>query len=176
VVLRTGDRQTAHAAASKTDLEARLESLPPSRIAVGGGTAIFVWGSCFHQRQRIRQLLVGAPGAEVPAIAHGMPRPDLFAALHPTLELPLAGKVERDPDSPDDPFLNSYHSGFWALVPFEPIRAPEVAELIAIARLDDGAEATASLGRLELDPAPVTGSTLPSNGPSRSAWPRTSRR
>jgi len=167
VQLRTGDRPAADRAATQSGLEVRLESRLPERLAVGGGNALFLWGSCFHQRRRIRELRVGLPGAQVPAIAHGMPRPDLFAALHPTLELPLSAPVEHDPESEDDPFLSSYHSGFWALVPFAPIRAPRVAEMTTIAWLDDGRQARAPLGRIELDPAPLTAATMRSNGPGQ---------
>ena len=75
-----------------------------------------------------------------------MPRPDVFAALHPTLNLPLAAPIERDDDSEEDPFLMSYRSGFWAIVPFEPIDEPTSVDLVVTARLENGAVATARWG------------------------------
>jgi len=96
-----------------------------------------------------------------------MPRPEVFRRLHPTLDPSESTALERDEASEDDPFLMSYRSGFWAIVPFVPIREPASAELTAIATLEDGTIERATLGRIELDPglreAPVT--TANGHGP-----------
>ena len=142
--------RTAHREESETELDVRLETTLPSQLAVGGGNAVVLWGACFHRRQRIRELRVGVPGSEAAAIAHGMPRPDVFAALHPKLELPLPAPIERDDDSEEDPYLRSYRSAFWVIAPFEPVDHPVSRELGVVARLEDGTVATASLGQIEL--------------------------
>jgi glycosyltransferase involved in cell wall biosynthesis len=160
----TSEKRTIHGRENETELDVRVETGIPSRLAVGGGNAVVLCGSCFHRRQRIRELRVGLPGSEAPAIAHGMPRPDLFTALHPRLELPLAAHIERDDGSEEDPYLMSYRSGFWVIASFEPVDEPVSTELRATARLEDGTVATASLGRIELDPGPGAGATAAGNG------------
>ena len=99
----TSQKRTVHRQENEAELDVRVENALPSRLAVGRGNALVVWGSCFHRRQRIRELRVGVRGSEAAAVAHGMPRPDVFAALHPTLSLPLAAPIERDDDSEEDP-------------------------------------------------------------------------
>ena len=178
----TSQKRRIHRAQNEAELDVRVESALPSRLAVGRGNAFVVWGCCFHRRQRIRELRVGVGGLETPVVAHAMPRPDLFAELHPTLSLPLAGPIERDDDSAEDPFLMSYRSGFWAIARFEPIDEPTSVDLVVAARLEDGAVARGSVGRIELDPGAVRGGRRDaerrrSRGPwSPSAWPPTSRR
>ncbi|MEK6326333.1 MAG: glycosyltransferase [Actinomycetota bacterium] len=147
-------KRTAHREESETELDVRLENALPSQLAVGRGNAVVLWGACFHRRQRIRELRVGVPGSEAAAIAHGMPRPDVFAALHPKLELPLPAPIDRDDDSEEDPYLRSYRSGFWVIAPFEPVDRPVSRKLGVVARLEDGTVATASLGQIELHPGP----------------------
>jgi hypothetical protein len=134
------------------ELEARLETPLPVQLAVGGGTALFVAGWCFHRRRGIPDLRIGPPGHEVSAIAHAMPRPDVFRAHHPLLDRDTDAALECDEDSLDDPFLMSYGSGFWGIVPFEPVQQPTSVEMGAIATLDDGTAARAALGRIELYP------------------------
>lgn len=150
-------------------LEVRLESPVPSPLAVGGGNALVVWGTCFHRSEPIEELRVGVAGREAPTIAHGMPRPDLFEALHPALPLPLTAALEKDHASEEDPLLMSYRSGFWGIVPLEPVEKPTSVELGAVARLEDGTRANATLGRVELDPGPGEGAAAAGNG--RSAGP-----
>ena len=153
----TSQERTIHRQENEAGLDVRVESALPSRLAVGRGNALVVWGACFHRRQRIRELRVGIPGREATAVAHGMPRPDLFAALHPTLNLPLEAPIERDDDSAEDPLLMSYRSGFWAIAPFEPIDGPTSVDLLVTAKLEDGADAGVSVGRIELAPRPLEG-------------------
>jgi glycosyltransferase involved in cell wall biosynthesis len=159
----TSQRRTIHRQDNEAGLDVRVENALPSRLAVGRGNALVVWGSCFHRRQRVRELRVGIRGREAPAVAHAMPRPDLFAALHPTLNLPLAAPIERDDDSEEDPFLMSYRSGFWAIAPFEPIDEPASVDLLVTARLEDGGTAGISVGRIELAPGPIDGAIATRN-------------
>ncbi len=160
----TSEKRTIHRREKEAELDVRIETALPSRLAVGRGSALVVWGSCFHRRRTIRELRVGVRGGEARAVAHAMPRPDVFETFHPTLSLPLAAPIERDDDSERDPFLKSYRSGFWAIVPFEPIDEPASVDLFVIARLDDGAAAETSAGRIELAPGPLEGAVETRNG------------
>jgi hypothetical protein len=160
----TSQKRTLQRHENEAELDVRMENTLPSRLAVGRGNALVVWGSCFHRRQRIRDLRVGIRGREAPAVAHAMPRPDVFADLHPTLSLPLAAPIERDDDSEEDPFLMSYRSGFWAIPPFEPIDEPTSVDLVVSARLEDGAVAETSMGRIELVPGSLDGAIATRNG------------
>ncbi len=99
-------------------------------------------------------------------IAHGMPRPDLFEALHPTLPLSPATGLERDDDSEEDPLLMSYRSGFWGIVALDPVEEPTSVELGTIARLAGGSSVSATLARIELDPGPGDGAAAGQNGHS----------
>jgi glycosyltransferase involved in cell wall biosynthesis len=152
-----------------TELEVRLEAAVQSPLAVGRGNALVVWGTCFHSTQPIEELRVGVAGSEARVLAHGMPRPDLLAALHPALSLPVREGVVEDDASEQDPMLMSYRSGFWGIVPLEPVEEPTSAELGVTARLADGSRVSASLGRIELDPGLGEAAAAPGNG--RSAGP-----
>jgi glycosyltransferase involved in cell wall biosynthesis len=159
-------QQAAHGEKGRGELEVRLETVLPSSLAVGRGNALVLWGTCFHRSKRIRQLRVGPSDHQTPVLSHSMPRPDLFEALHPRVALPLTEKIERDEDSDDDPLLMSYRSGFWGIVPFDPVSEPTSVELGAAAALEDGSLASASVGRIELDPGPGEGATGGGNGGS----------
>jgi glycosyltransferase involved in cell wall biosynthesis len=127
-------------------LYARLDAPLPEEVAVGAGTALFVYGVCFHPAARIRALHFVVGGEPQPVMAHGMPR------LEPFNEL---GQP------------HSYASGFWGIVQITPGMRPEL-ELLLRAELDGGARAIASLARIRLlrsiaRPAPIA---LPSrDGP-----------
>lgn len=152
---------------TEPELVARLESPLPRGLAVGSGNCLFVWGTCFHQSRAIRELRIGLRGAEQPASAFGMPRPDLFEALHPNHD-PLAASGV-DPRSDEDPLGRSYRSGFWAIAGLDPVTAPTRAELSALAVLEGGGEARASLGELELLPALGEPDPWPSGAASESS-------
>jgi glycosyltransferase involved in cell wall biosynthesis len=130
-------KQTAAGPGRDDELEARLEvELPPS-IPVGLGNALFVFGSCFHRRRRITKLWIQLDGRRIEPTAQRMPRRDLFEA---TRGREGAGEA--------------YRSGFWGIVPVEPIARRRVATVGLVARLDDGAEVAAELAPLALEPAP----------------------
>jgi glycosyltransferase involved in cell wall biosynthesis len=133
---------------------------------VGPGTAIFVSGWCFSPRARIGSLAVVVDGDVQPVMAHGMPRIDVFRALHPASD--ENAEASFDPGSEEDPFFRSYRSGFWALVRV-PCFHERDCELLLRATLEDGREALAELATIAITaraerPLSVTGPE-PSAGP-----------
>src|SRR5829696_3818326 len=118
---------------------AKLESPLPSSLPAGTATAVFCYGTCYHRHAAVAALELLVDGVRHRAAATRMPRPDIFRMLHP------AGRP-----SPDDPELRCYRSGFWGTVPI-PARADgDRVELALAARLADGAELVAPLGRIEV--------------------------
>jgi glycosyltransferase involved in cell wall biosynthesis len=109
-------------------LELRLELELPARLAVGRGNAVFVYGWCYHRRRRVRRLRILADGRSIEPMAQGMPRRDVFEAG------------------------GAYRSGFWGMVPFEPIGGRRVVAIQVAASLDDGTVLVGELATLELDP------------------------
>src|SRR5262249_18319875 len=77
-----------------------------------------------------------------------------------------AASIERDPESPRDPELRSYRSGFWATVPIRAPDQPGELELRLEARLDDGTRARAELGTIAAvePPEPPSYSSVPAGG------------
>ncbi len=120
----------------------------------GARTALFLLGTCFHRELGIRGIEIEAAGRLTAATAHGMPRLDLWQALHP-----LGGDASSngaDPASEDDPALRGYRSGFWATVPVEVPASGELA-LSLRASLTDGSTTMAPLGAIGVGgTAPVT--------------------
>jgi hypothetical protein len=149
-------------------LEVHLDSPLPARVAVGRGTAIFVHGWCFAPAARIASLSFVVDGAVQPVTAHGMPRLDAFRALHPHVDPFATRDLKSDPDSPDDPRLNAYASGFWGMVEIAGPRADGVCEIELRAELEGGGVAVAELGRVAVhtpDDAPVDYEPAPSDEP-----------
>jgi glycosyltransferase involved in cell wall biosynthesis len=130
-------------------LSASIDVPPPDSLAVGRGTALFVCGWCFHERLETAGLDLRLGDSAAPAMAHGMPRPDLRRRL----------RSER-----------AHRSGFWGIVPIEAGARPGAAELTVSATLADGSRAEARLATIELTgsatdsgnaPAPAVGSRHP---------------
>lgn len=109
-------------------LEVRLEGELPERLPVGRGNAVFVYGTCFHQRREVRDVELVVEGRRSRAIAHGMPRRDLFEAGLP------------------------YRSAFWGIVPFPALRESRRVAIRVEAELDDGSTAAAEPAAIELLP------------------------
>jgi ABC-type polysaccharide/polyol phosphate transport system ATPase subunit/glycosyltransferase involved in cell wall biosynthesis len=132
-----------------TRLDASLVRDLPTRIGVGGGTALFVDGTCATDAGRIRELAVVANGAQHPVIAHGMPAP---------------GNRGRAGDY------------WWALVTLPPHRCSETLVLGLHATISGGREASAKLGEVELtsgalaDVGHGNGEAVPSGGNGRAKW------
>jgi glycosyltransferase involved in cell wall biosynthesis len=140
------------------DLSVRIESDLPTTIDRGAAQALFVCGTCFHRRKEIRDLRIGVPGEEVPPAAMGMPRPDLFEALHPFIDPVRHPRGATDPQSDEDPELRSYRSGFWAIVPLSAARTNDVVEIHVVGRLADGSKSRTRVTRLDAappEPSPV---------------------
>lgn len=148
-------------------LDVRLDHPIPRELAVGGGAAVFVSGSCFSPTAGIRSLDIVADGVARPTAAHGMPRLDLFRALHPTLDPFATADTPSDPASDEDPYLRSYRSGFWGLARFAADgRDPHSLALHAV--LDDGREVTEEVASLTAPPAtvpPELEAPAPGDGP-----------
>jgi glycosyltransferase involved in cell wall biosynthesis len=141
----------------------------PAEVAVGTGTAVFVCGWCFHPAERIRSLRFMLDDVPQPVVAHGMPRLDPFTELHPGLD-PFAATDGGDPQSPEDPLLLSYRSGFWGLVTIPPQPPGGADHAVRLqAELVSGAPATAALGRIRALPAPAAPRTRSEVGPAEVA-------
>ncbi len=127
----------------------RLDHPLPRELAVGGGTAVFVSGSCFSRRgghplagDRGRR---GGPARGRPRHAAAGPVP--HAASHPR---PVRHRRNRHPTPARRRTrdLRSYRSGFWGLAHFGPGRRRRTHRLALRAVLDDGREVTEELATL----------------------------
>ena len=115
-------------ASAEAGLVARLDAPLPREIEVGGGTALFVCGTCFHRAEPISQLVLVLDELEQPFAAFGMPRLDqLESHRHP----------------------HAYLSGFWGTVRIAP-RPHGPFELKLRARLKGGGEATTTLATVDV--------------------------
>ncbi len=129
------------------ELYVQLEGELPQELTAGRATAVFVCGWCFHPGSSIASLSISADGVKRPVTAHGMPRLDPLAALHPRLERGALATTRSDPESAD-PLMHSYRSGFWATVALRGREPGRQTTLELHARLSDGGQATATLGRI----------------------------
>jgi hypothetical protein len=140
------------------DLIARLDAPLPSDLAIGGGTALFVAGWCVSPQGRVRALRFVVDGEEQPVAAHGMPRGDVFAALHP----------RADAASADDPAVTAYRSGFWGIVRIGPRSGSRPLRLSLRATLAGGRTVDAELATVAIraDGArPTERAPAPADGP-----------
>ncbi len=127
-------------------LQVNLDSPLPAEVSVGGGTALFVAGTCFAPDAEITDLHLTVDGAQQSVAAHGMPRLDHFRALHPGLDPYATGAVKADPESADDPLLLGYRSGFWGVARLEPKPAGEAYEIGLVGRTAEGDARNFKLG------------------------------
>jgi glycosyltransferase involved in cell wall biosynthesis len=118
-------------------LEVQLDAPLPDAIAVGGGTALFVAGTCFAPGAAVEALDLVVDGVAQPVLAHSMPRLDTLRALD---------------------VQESYRSGFWGLARIAPRAGATAVTLGLRARLTGGATAEHDLARIPLatPPEPVT--------------------
>jgi glycosyltransferase involved in cell wall biosynthesis len=135
-------------------LEVNLDRPLPATLPTGHATAVFCVGSCFHRHRAVREVNLVVDDVSHRPIAQGMPRLDRFRELHPTLSRREARSAERDPDSPLDPELRSYRSGFWATIPIESRDRPGELEVALNARLADGTTGRSPLGTIEVTESP----------------------
>jgi glycosyltransferase involved in cell wall biosynthesis len=136
-------------------LQIALDRPLPRTLPVGAATAVFCVGSCFHRHQRIADLAILVDGTRYEPAAQRMPRLDRFRELHPTSPPGRVTAAERDPDSPRDPELRSYRSGFWATVPIGRREQCGALNVGLEARLADGAIQRAALGTIEIVERPT---------------------
>jgi Glycosyl transferase family 2 len=127
-------------------LRLQLDYPLPESLAVGAGTALFVCGWCFSPSQRIRSLDFVVDGRFQPVAFHGVPRGDVFKALHP--EIDPYSTPPTDPSSPDDPELRSFRSGFWGVARVHSRDHSRPCEILLRALLEDGSETVAELARI----------------------------
>jgi glycosyltransferase involved in cell wall biosynthesis len=150
--------------ADGSGLEVTLDRPLPATLTVGPATAVFCVGTCFHRHRRVTDVRVVVNGVRHRPTAHGMPRIDRFREFHPTLSQRATRSADRDPDSPIDPELRSYRSGFWATIPIEPRDVPCELEVGVSARLADGTTASSPLATIEVverpDPLPYEAAAL----------------
>ena len=117
-----------------------------------------------------------------PLMAHGMPRGDVFRALHPAIDPSAAAAMASDPDSPEDPLCaaTAAASGGWPAS--TPRDGDGDCELVLRATLEDGGD---GVGRARhgsprtgspAEPVESTRRTRTAGRSWRSAWPPTSRR
>jgi glycosyltransferase involved in cell wall biosynthesis len=115
------------------DLRLKLESHLPASLPVGSATALFLYGHCFHRRERVESLEVLLDGARFRPDASRMPRRDLYEWLT------QAGQ---------DPAGRSYRSGFWLTLPVRAGAAPRTLQLEAEVRLAGGTRLWSPLAQL----------------------------
>jgi glycosyltransferase involved in cell wall biosynthesis len=132
---------------SRPELHISLDLPLPREVRVGRGTALFVVGTCYCPTARIKALELVVDGAGQPVTAHGMPRLDFFAELHPDLDPLATDGVNADPASSADPHLRSYRSGFWGAVRI-PAGSGGNVRVAVRARLSDGEVAEAEVGTI----------------------------
>jgi glycosyltransferase involved in cell wall biosynthesis len=131
-------------------LHISLDTPLPKEVAVGAGTALFLAGTCFCPAARIETLELVVDGVVQPLLASGMPRLDFFRALHPRLDPFATDGLERDPDSPEDPLLHSYRSGFWGIASIRTDGGRREIEIMLRARLERGERAEGKVAAVEV--------------------------
>jgi hypothetical protein len=123
------------------DLRVRLESHLPDSLPPSTATALFLYGHCFHRRQRVERvsLLLGEEAFEPDATR--MPRRDLYEWLT---------SIGEDPEQ------RSYRSGFWLTTPVRTPSVPGALAMMAEVTLADGRRVRSELGRIPVvAPSPV---------------------
>ena len=130
-------------------LRATLDHPVPDRLAAGRADAVFLFGSCFHPRAAVSNLEILVDGKPAPVTDFGLPRLDVFRALHPNLGAGGDPPIPpEDRDSLEDPEVRCYRSGFWATVEV-PSLEPETELVLGLrARLADGTVVEEELVRI----------------------------
>ena len=131
------------------ELELRLETELPPTLPPGCRTAIFIYGSCFHRRRRVRRIELVVDGVTVRADSR-MPRADIHRTLHP-----FESSAGREPeDAPSgDPNSHSYRSGFWAALPIV-MGESGAREITLRVSLSGGSRVDVPLGEIQVAPLP----------------------
>jgi glycosyltransferase involved in cell wall biosynthesis len=149
VVVNGGQTRAPELSEPTGDLRIKLESQLPDFLPIGRASAVFCFGHCFHRHQGVRRVELVLGGRRQRATAQHMPRRDLYEWL-------------TGPDGGDaDPEGRSYRSGFWATVVILAQPGPGPLTLEAVVRLEDGSEARAALGTIEIVSAGTGGAESP---------------
>jgi glycosyltransferase involved in cell wall biosynthesis len=122
--------------ASSAQAVAGLDIEPPSRIAVGRGSAFVLGGYCYHQGAPTRSLAVQVDGRRQAVKRFRMPRQDVFERL--------------DEDDPARPF--AFRSGFVAMPTLEAREEAEQAEVSLVLTLPRDEEIVVPVARMRLEP------------------------
>ena len=133
-----------------SELQVQLDYPLPTELSVGRGTALFVCGWCFSPGSATRSLELVVDGEAQPLMAQGMPRGDVFTALHPALDAYGTAGMASDPDSPDDPFLRSFRSGFWGVARIGERERDGECEILLQATLEGGEVERVELARIAI--------------------------
>ena len=146
----TGGLEPVGAGAGEGDgLEVRLESPVPQQLPIGGGNAIFLYGSCFHPRRRVREVKLLLDGAPVEPLAQQMPRTDLY-------EMVLAARNGDRPEAASgDAAGNAYRSAFWGFLDFPPRESAGSAQIGLAVTLEGGERREVELATIELEPGRI---------------------
>ena len=105
--------------------------------------------------RKFGSLALRVDGSPQPLMAYGMPRSDVFTVLHPAIDSADSAPLTSDPDSPSDPQLLSFRSGFWGLAHIGPSEPGSDCRLELRAELEGGGTALTELGRLEIGALPA---------------------
>jgi glycosyltransferase involved in cell wall biosynthesis len=117
-------------------LVAGLDIPPPTRVAVGRGTAIVIGGYCYHPEAAAQGLEIEVDGRRQPAERSRLPRQDVYERLE-----------EGDPGR-----HHAFRSGFVAMPTLEPATEPRQLELRLVLKLAEGGEASTPIGSVEALP------------------------
>ena len=96
---------------------------------------MFVSGWCYHRERKIIALEIRAGPNEHQILTHSMPRSDVYAGR----------------DKGTDPHDYRYHSGFWTILPLEPVNATARVDLELVATLSTGDVSTKRLASITLE-------------------------
>jgi WsaF, C-terminal domain/WsaF, N-terminal domain/Glycosyl transferase family 2 len=160
-------------------LEVGLDLGLPRELAVGAGTTLFVYGSCWHPDGVLESLEIEVGGRRGAVEEFAMPRRDVYTEA----ERDRARSFDPDADwmqphdggnaSVREPRAQSpsYRSGFWAFADLPGVVRPEKVEIGLRGTLADGRVTRGDLGEIKLlpeinsTPAPVGAAPDPSGGP-----------
>jgi len=114
-----------------------IEQPAPSELAVGGGSAVPLLGWCFHREAPLRELRFVINRLSFGALAHSLPRPDVYRALYPV----------------EDPLGHSYASGFYAVLPLPGVAARTRHQIFLQAELANGRREQRAIDNIVLLPS-----------------------
>jgi glycosyltransferase involved in cell wall biosynthesis len=124
-------------------LEVRLECSVPPVLEVGHGSALFLYGSCFHPRRRVTGLKLTLDGKEFEPLAQQMPRTDLYDMVAAGLDGAAPGEGAAG---------NAYRSAFWGFVDVAEVASRREATVGVTVSFAGGVRRSVDLASIELEP------------------------